>query len=338
MRDGLSLLLGAEDLEITVTYTYSGDELFVLDKARHLHDALCVIVNHMEGNKCITWIWCSDLSAELNVNQYTGRTIIKRYLQLHKRRGNKKVFVLKLMHSSRGKSSRSAKSPFSEDESLMVQFRSWAGSDLETLTVNKAQAWIDITLLKDWSAEDLEYSEILYPLSRNIAACWILEADFKYERHKIFYYIDRHKGTDVLADQNKYIITKFFDEELLEYCWMHLSTRMYLQNKNLKSTSALKTKIKQERKAKDTVNLSTAIAKYLDEKVYHYCNKAGEDMVEVYADWLYSYGEAGKLPNGIPPLPKPTIPGSLMPCCQQSQGVPCQCGQPSLQIPTRHQE
>jgi hypothetical protein len=34
MRDGLSLLLGAEDPEIAATYTDSGDKLFVLDKAR----------------------------------------------------------------------------------------------------------------------------------------------------------------------------------------------------------------------------------------------------------------------------------------------------------------
>jgi hypothetical protein len=46
MRDGLSLLLGAEDPEIAATYTDSGDILSVLDKARHLHDALCIMVNN----------------------------------------------------------------------------------------------------------------------------------------------------------------------------------------------------------------------------------------------------------------------------------------------------
>ena len=149
------------------------------------------------------------------------------------------------MRSSRGSVSRSAKSPFSVDESLMVQFKPWARSDLETLTVNKAQAWINKVLLKDWSAEDLDNSKILYPVSRNIAARWMLEAGFKYERHKKSYYVDRHEDTNVLADWNKYI-AEFFDEELFEHCWMQLSKRMYLQNKHLKSISAskIKTKIK----------------------------------------------------------------------------------------------
>jgi hypothetical protein len=88
------------------------------------------------------------------------------------------------MRSSRGRLSRSAKSPFSEDESLVVQFKSWARSDLETLTVNIAQAWVNKTLLKDWSAKDLDNSKILYPVSSNIAAQRMLEAGFKYKRHK----------------------------------------------------------------------------------------------------------------------------------------------------------
>jgi hypothetical protein len=175
--------------------------------------------------------------------------------------------------------------------------------------VKKAQAWINQILLKDWSAEDLNNSKILYPVSNNIAARWMLEAGFKYERHKKSYYVDRHEDTDVLADRNKYM-AEFFDEELLEHCWMQLSKRVYLQNKCLKSLSALKiiTKIKQERKAKDTkdtIDVSAAVTKYLDAKAYHYRNDAGEEMVEVHADWLYSYDESDeKLPKGIPPIPK----------------------------------
>jgi hypothetical protein len=52
MKDRLSLLLGAKDPEIAATYTDS-DKLFVLDKARHVHDALCIMVNYTEANKCI---------------------------------------------------------------------------------------------------------------------------------------------------------------------------------------------------------------------------------------------------------------------------------------------
>jgi hypothetical protein len=303
IRDGLALLVGAEDPEIAATYTES-DRLFVLEKARHLYDALRIMITSTEEGIPITWLGCCELSAGSHFHQFTGRTIMKWYLQLHERRETKKGAGLKWMRSSRGRYSRSAKSPFSEDESLMVQFKSWARSDLETLTVNKAQAWVNKTLLKDWSAEDLDNSKILFPVSRNIAARWMLEAGFKYERHKKSYYVDRHEDTDVLADRNKYI-AEFFEEEILEHCWMQLSKRLYLHNKNLKTMSAVKTTIKQERrKAKDIVeDVSAAVTKYLDTKSYHYKNKAGEDMVEVHADWLYSYADE-KLPNGILPLPK----------------------------------
>ena len=98
MKDRLSLLLGAKDPEIAATYTDS-DKLFVLDKPRHVHDALCIMINNTEENKSITWLRCCELSAELNFNQYTGRTIMKWYLQLHERPDNKKVFVLKWMRS-----------------------------------------------------------------------------------------------------------------------------------------------------------------------------------------------------------------------------------------------
>ncbi len=85
MKDRLSLLLGAKDPEIAATYTDS-DKLFVLDKARHVHDALCIMVNYTKANKCITWLRCCELSAGMNFNQYTGRTIMKWYLQAASRK------------------------------------------------------------------------------------------------------------------------------------------------------------------------------------------------------------------------------------------------------------
>ena len=68
--------------------------------------------------------------------------------------------------------------------------------------------------------------------------------------------------------------------------------------------STSKTKIKHERKANNitVLDVSAAITKYLDKKAYHFCNKAGEEMVEVHADWLYNYEEDEKLPHGIPPI------------------------------------
>ncbi len=68
-KDGLALLLGAEDPEIAATYTES-DRLFVLEKARHLHDTLCVMVASTEEKRPITWLRCCELSAELHFHQY----------------------------------------------------------------------------------------------------------------------------------------------------------------------------------------------------------------------------------------------------------------------------
>jgi hypothetical protein len=84
MRDGVLLLVGAQDLEIAATYTNS-DRWFVLDKANHLHDALHIMITYMEETVSITWLWCCKLSAESHFHQYTGRTIMKWYLQLHER-------------------------------------------------------------------------------------------------------------------------------------------------------------------------------------------------------------------------------------------------------------
>jgi hypothetical protein len=101
------------------------------------------------------------------------------------------------------------------------------------LTVNKAQAWVNKTLLTDWSAHDLENSKILFPVSRNIAARWIIEAGFKYEQHKKSYYVDWHEDTDVLANGNKYI-AEFFKEEIFEHCWMEELTRVNEMRRNQK--------------------------------------------------------------------------------------------------------
>jgi hypothetical protein len=178
MRDGLLLLLGAKDPEIAATCSNS-DKTFVLDKARHLHDALCVMVAFTEEKECVTWLQRCELSAEMNFDQHAGRTAMKWCFQLHKRPDNRMGAVLKWMHSSRQRVSWSAHSPFPEDKSLLVRFKFWARSDLETLTVNKVQAWIDEILLKDWSADDFYNNKILHPVSCNMTARWMIEAGFK---------------------------------------------------------------------------------------------------------------------------------------------------------------
>ncbi len=103
-RDGLSLLVGAEDPEIAANYT-DIDRLFVLEKARHLHDALHIMITYKDETICITWLRCCELSAESHFDHYTGRTIMKWYLQLHERQESKKGVILKWMRSSRGRTS-----------------------------------------------------------------------------------------------------------------------------------------------------------------------------------------------------------------------------------------
>jgi hypothetical protein len=87
MRDGLSLLLSAEDPEIAATHADS-DKAFVLDKAMHLHSALRVVVSNTEEKKSTTWLRCCELSAESHFNQRTGRTTMKWHSQLHEIKEN----------------------------------------------------------------------------------------------------------------------------------------------------------------------------------------------------------------------------------------------------------
>jgi hypothetical protein len=99
-RDGSSLLLGAKDPEIAATCSDS-DKTFVLDKARHLHNALRIMVASTEQKKRVTWLWCCELSAKMNFDQRAGRTAMKWCLQLHERPDNKMGAALKWMRSSR---------------------------------------------------------------------------------------------------------------------------------------------------------------------------------------------------------------------------------------------
>jgi len=65
------------------------------------------------------------------------------YLELHK------TNQMKFCRSTRGRKSYFAKSPFTEDESLMVQFKSWAQQDIEHLTIKKTQEFVTNKLLYD---------------------------------------------------------------------------------------------------------------------------------------------------------------------------------------------
>jgi hypothetical protein len=73
-----------------------------------------------------------------------------------------------------------AKSPFAEDESLMIQLKGWGWANLEKLSVDSAQDWINETLLSKWTTEQLTNLNITYPVTTHnvISSCWMSEASF----------------------------------------------------------------------------------------------------------------------------------------------------------------
>jgi len=84
--------------------------------------------------KAIHWIQCCELAVEQIHNIFKrARTVADWYCELHE------TDKLQFRFSQRGRESFVARSPFSEDESLLVQFKIWARQDLEHLNVQKAK-------------------------------------------------------------------------------------------------------------------------------------------------------------------------------------------------------
>ena len=78
---------------------------------------------------------------------------------------------LHFIKSMRGSSSSEDCSPSSEYESLLLQFKAWARADLEKLTVKKGRQWVNEKLLAEWTATNLENSNIVYPVKENFVSC-----------------------------------------------------------------------------------------------------------------------------------------------------------------------
>ena len=108
-----------------------------------------------------------------------------------------------------------------------MQFKSWARQDLEHLNVKKAEEFINTKLLNDWSVQQLRANKISYPVTEFVAARWMREIGFKYEKHKKCYYVDRHEDEDVVDDRKTYL-SKFFKNEIYEHCWVQLTKSEYL--------------------------------------------------------------------------------------------------------------
>ena len=127
----------------------------------------------------MTWLRCCIIATEMNYKVVKrGKTVAEWYLQLHR------FDSLQFCRSKRGRQSSQAKSPFGEDELLTTQFKGWARSDLEHLSIQKAQNFINNQLLADWIAHQLNANKISYPVTEYIVGRWMREAGFMYELHK----------------------------------------------------------------------------------------------------------------------------------------------------------
>ena len=197
------LLLGSEDLEVLKTFS-SFDKQRVTLKARHIADALQSLVGNTAKGKATMWIQCCERAIEQNCFQIKqARTVADWYLDIHKSKS------LKFRHSYEGRASYFAKSPFGENKYLNMQLKSWARQDLEHLSIRKAQNFVNLNLLSDWTAQQLETNKISYPVSEYVVARWMKEAGFSYEVHKKSYYVDRHKDEDVVSNRKAYLINFF---------------------------------------------------------------------------------------------------------------------------------
>ena len=99
------------------------------------------------------------VACEENYHRIGFRTVMMWYLDLHSTTTGDFCFT----KSARGSSLAAATSPFQEVESLLVQFKAWARSDLEHLTIKKSTEWTNKKLLAGWTMENLK--------AMNISAC-----------------------------------------------------------------------------------------------------------------------------------------------------------------------
>ena len=201
------LILGANDDEVADS-TSDFDREHVVRKTRHIIDALRILIDRTEQGTPVTWKGACIRSCEENYNCVGYQTVMMWYLDLH----STTTGDLRFTKSGRGSSSAAAISPFAEDESLLVQFKAWACSDLEHLTIKKARDWVNEKLLAEFTVENLRALNISYPVKENVVSNWMREAGFRYAAYKKSYYMDRHEAPDIVADREKYLVRNFDDK------------------------------------------------------------------------------------------------------------------------------
>ena len=142
------MILGADNQEVGATVS-DFDKPHVSMKARHVIDALQVLVTKTDSNTPFTW---KEACIKLSIRNYKNvgwQTIIQWYQDML----TTTTGDLRFTRSFCGKSSSMACSPYAEDESLLVEFKSWAWSDLDKLTIKKAAEWVNKKVCRELSAK-----------------------------------------------------------------------------------------------------------------------------------------------------------------------------------------
>ena len=269
------LIIGSEDSEVYASFSQYDKQHATL-KARHIVEALRHLVIATENKQKTTWLECCEKSIASNFDIIKrARTIADWYLDIHAT--NK----LQFRRSSRGRESHKAKSPFAEDEFLMVQLKGWARKDIEHLTIKKAGAFINYKLLSDWSASQLSTYKISYPVSDKVVSRWLNEAGFKYTIHKKCYYVDIHEDDDVVADRNTYL-KELFTNEILEHCWIQMP-RWKLDHYKYNKEWDLKGS-----------DITTKMSRYIEKHRVHFYDEKDVKMIELHVDDMYTYDIDGE--------------------------------------------
>ena len=264
------LILGAGDKEIAASISQF-DKDHVAMKARHIIDALSAMNRSSKTFIAITWVEACKEAIKHQCSNYHFRTVMNWYLDLHLSSSNGDIRFPK---SKKGYSSSAAISPFSQDECLMIQFKSWAKSDLENLTIEKATNWINNNFLNEWTAKELTNYKISYPVSKHIVASWMKEAGFHYAGYKKSYYVDRHEDPDVVIDREKYIL-RCFEDELYEACWIQMPYKDYLRT---------------QRKRIQNKCIDDEVTTFVEKMAYVFSKHKNqkEQMIEMHVDLLHS--------------------------------------------------
>ena len=89
------------------------------------------------------------------------------------------------------------------DEELTQNFKAWAKSNLEMLTIPEVTKWLD-DRLGDWTKTSLDALNIKLPLKPHTVSKWMHDAGFVYSQYKKCYCVNTHKKEDVITDRKKY--------------------------------------------------------------------------------------------------------------------------------------